>query len=148
MPNSKLKQKYFNIPTNQLRNLLDIFKNFDGDKKTKGYLRLKGLLKEKKISYENMKVFKHFLDKHPNDSQIYKLHGGDRFHNWLNDSLAHNRGTIKRLKKIKKDLGDTNAYIKSHNKERDNDRRSEIRNKIISVLNGNKNIVKETHGIK
>lgn len=34
------------------------------------------------------------------------------------------------------------------NKERDNDRRSEIRNKIISVLNGNKNIVKETHGIK
>lgn len=120
MPNSKLKQKYFNIPDNQLKNLLEIFKNFNGDKKTKGYLRLKGLLKEKKISYENMKVFKHFLDKNPNDSLIYKLHGGDIFHNWVNDSLNQSRNTIDTTKSLKQKLGDTNAYIKSHDKERDN----------------------------
>ena len=78
--------------------------NFNGDKNAEGWDRLNNLINKRDVSYHEMRRLKNFFD---NDAtkQVdhYKLIGGDKMKNWVNQSLTNFTSSI----------ADKNANLKS-----------------------------------
>jgi predicted metal-dependent HD superfamily phosphohydrolase len=104
MANSDLQGKRWKIPPQYMRKLKQRFQNFKGNKKAEGYVRLKNLLSQGSITYENLKFIKHTLEKNKNDEQLYQLNGGEEFERWINDTLSTARKALESNKKAKKNL--------------------------------------------
>jgi hypothetical protein len=117
MANSDLQGKRWKIPPQYMRKLKQRFQNFKGNKKAEGYVRLKNLLSQGSITYENLKFIKHTLEKNKNDEQLYQLNGGEEFERWINDTLSTARKALESNKKAKKESGMANAYKKPHEKD-------------------------------
>ena len=120
MANSKSQKKHWAIPRKYLKSLAARLKAYKGDKKAEGYTRLKNLISKGKVSYENLKFIKHTLEKNKSNEAIYNLNGGKEFERWINDTLSTARKSIENGKKIKKETGVGNAYIKNHEKDSSN----------------------------
>jgi hypothetical protein len=127
MANSDLIGRHWKIPKKHLRLLKNRLRRYTGAKDVEGYTRLQNLIETGEISYENLKNVKHILEKNSGNKNIYNLNGGKNFHNWVNDQLKVARDRLSANKKIRKDTGEENAYIKHHNKD-NSKQQSKVRN--------------------
>lgn len=120
MANSKLKGQIFTIPDELLSKLKSILNSFNGNESTKGYSRLKNLVDNGELSYEQMKRIKHFFDYAKPDDNIteYRLNGGESMKKWVDDNLNGEREKIDHHKEIRKDQGEKNMYRKEHTKSK------------------------------
>ena len=121
--NSELKGRFFPLGNGIRKHLEATLKNYTGDKSSEGYKRLNNILSmENGITYEEMKRIKNFFDNFQGNDQSpeYILNGGDEMKIWVNNTLNTATAAIKGFKQAKKDAGFSNAFIKPHEKDRQN----------------------------
>lgn len=121
--NSELKGRFFPLGNGIRKHLIATLKNYTGDKSSEGYKRLNNILSmENGIAYEEMKRIKNFFDNFQGNVQSpeYILNGGDAMKLWVNNTLNTATTAIKGFKQAKKDAGFSNAFIKPHEKDRQN----------------------------
>lgn len=127
MPNSALQGKSWDIPEELYTHLRRTMNAYKGDENVEGYQRLKGLIDNKKISYEQLKRVKNFFDSE-NDvdymmdkkaSTPFILNGGNKMKTWVNNILDTARGNIQSKKDVQKNAGTSvqNTHIKNHTKD-------------------------------
>lgn len=100
-----------------LQNTLDSYK---GDRTIDGYKRLNNILSMDNVSYLEMKRIKNFFDNYRGTpkSDEYILNGGEPMMNWVNNTLGSATEAIHDFKQAKKNAGVENAFIRSHEKDR------------------------------
>lgn len=121
--NSELKDKVFEVPSEILKHLFGIHKN-TSDKSLRGYMRVKNILKEKTITYHQLKRMIHDMKSYDNDSVEYSVNGGEKMFKWATGVLEQAREEIKSRKKSRQNAADLtpglkNAYRKTHEKDGD-----------------------------
>jgi hypothetical protein len=87
-------------------------------------MRVKNILKEKKVTYHQLKRFIHDMKSYDSESTEYTLNGGDKMFEWANTTLKQAREEIKSRKKGRQNAADLtpglkNAYRSSHEKDGD-----------------------------
>lgn len=123
MPNSDLKNKFFTPPDKILNKIESALGKIDLSKKDiKGFRRGKEILKNRKISYSQMKRLKNFFDNYSGDGfdDEFKLSGGKSMRKWVNNELDSKRDDIHGYKQTKMDAGEENQFIRNHEKDHDN----------------------------
>lgn len=122
MANSSLENKYY-IPSDKVLGKIEsaVIK-YDVDSGAKGFARARDILKNKKISYSQMKRLKNYFDNYEGDGSDteYKLIGGETMKKWIDKSLSTSRETVHAEKKVRMDAGEENQFIKTHEKDKDN----------------------------
>lgn len=129
MSNSKLTNTYYNIPDNILSEISRAIEKCDNN--YPGKKKAEFLLKEKKISYENLKRYKNFFDNYiknnynietNNDSlnelnpkMDYMLRGGQSMKNFVESKLKEITEKTKRSKDVKTNLGGLESQYKKYN---------------------------------
>ena len=119
--NSELKHRVFPLSKGIKKHLIDTLRNYRGDKTIEGYKRLNNLLSMTNgISYNEMKRLKNFFDNYQgtDKSVEFLLNGGEPMKLWVNNTLYTATKAIHDFKQAKKDAGISNAFIKSHEKNR------------------------------
>jgi len=129
MANSSLQGYSWDLPKELCSHLSRIQKAYKGDKDVEGYSRLDNLIKNPKMSYEQLKRIKNFFDGHETSNTDYMddkkqdtqfiLNGGSKMRYWVNKTLEDARADIKNPKQLKKDTGMMNQFQKdriSHTK--------------------------------
>lgn len=98
MANSRLEGKYYAVPE-ELQRFLGT-----------------------SISYENLKMTKTRMTQAKNNKNEAEFNkkGGIKALEWIEETLKTNRNAIYNVKKIGKDAGRENQFIKKHEKDRDN----------------------------
>lgn len=118
--NSELQGRKFPIPDGVRNILKTILSSYNGDKTVDGYKRLNNILSMDGIAYNEMKRIKNFFDhyKGSDKSAEFILNGGDAMKTWVNNTLNTATKAIHDFKQAKKDAGISNAFIKTHEKDR------------------------------
>jgi 8-oxo-dGTP diphosphatase len=125
MANSKLTGTYYQIPDNVINEITNTLKsceeNYPGKKKAEF------LVREKKLSYENLRRYKNFFDTYNrskydlgendtiselNPEMDYKLRGGKLMSDFVNNKLKEITEKIKKSKEIKRDFGGLDNQFK------------------------------------
>jgi len=119
--NSDLKDKVFDIPEKVLLHLNKTLKKMS-HVDDKGAKRIRTLIKDKSVTYQQIKRIIHDFKNMDKNSDAYQLNGGDTFNNWANKTLEDARNEIKGQKKSKKRAaeltpGMKNAHLKTHEKD-------------------------------
>lgn len=145
--NNDLKNRTFPIPDGVRKILRQTLNNYNGDKTVDGYKRLNNLLSMDNISYYEMKRIKNFFDnyKGTDKSREFILNGGEPMKTWVNDTLGLATKAVHDFKQAKKDAGINNAFIKSHEKDRQNKKKNNPTKTEFNVSNKNildNNIIK------
>lgn len=104
MANSALQGYEWNIPKELHNHLSRIHTAYKGDKSVEGYKRLKNLIDNPVMSYEQLKRVKNFFDTHKTSKTDYMddkkqdtqfiLNGGSKMRYWVNDTLGKARQNI------------------------------------------------------
>ena len=141
--NSDLKNKVFPIPDGVRKILQATLNNYNGDKTIEGYKRLNNLLSMENISYREMKRIKNFFDNYngTDESAEFILNGGDAMKTWVNDVLNIATKTVHDEKQAKKDAGINNAFIKPHEKDRQNKKKNKPTTPKFDTKNANKKML-------
>jgi GNAT superfamily N-acetyltransferase len=105
MSNSKLYPKTYKLSDGIISHLQNVYNKHKVD-------RVNNLLKEKTISYSNLKKFKSDIENA--DTNVKETLGGQTFLNWINKTLQSDRNSINITKKTKTDAGFENQYRKDH----------------------------------
>lgn len=141
--NSELKHRVFPLSKGIKKHLMDTLRNYRGDKTIEGYKRLNNLLSMTNgISYSEMKRLKNFFDNYQGtDKSIeFLLNGGEPMKLWVNNTLYTATKAIHDFKQAKKDAGISNAFIKSHEKNRQSKKKNKPTQVKFKTNNVNKNI--------
>tara|TARA_R110000796_G_scaffold63162_2_gene145627 strand:+ start:3046 stop:3567 length:522 start_codon:yes stop_codon:yes gene_type:complete len=123
MPNSKLKDKIYPVPFKVIKRITNSLSRIKVDTgQDKGYKRAKDIVDSGKISEPQMKRLKNYFDSYEGDGKDneFMLIGGGVTRKWVNDTLGHDRESIKKVKTIKKDSGLENQFIRTHEKDNNN----------------------------
>jgi len=139
--NNELKNRRFPIPDGVRKILQQTLSNYNGDKTIDGYKRLNNLLSTDTISFQELKRIKNFFDnyKGTDKSNEFILNGGEPMKTWVNNTLYTATKAVHDFKQAKKDAGISNAFIKTHTKDRQNHKK----NKPTQVKFNTKNINKK-----
>lgn len=113
--NQDLVNKKFKIPDEIYGHLKNNLQGIQ-DKSTKGYKRLNNLVNNRYITTSEMYRLKNFFDKNSEESAEYNLIGGNEMKTWIEKELGAATTMSRQSKEIKRDLGQNNAFIKSHEK--------------------------------
>ena len=118
--NSELRKKRFPIGDGIRKHLRRLLATYEGDKTLLGYKRLNNLVSAKYISYFDLKRIKNFFDNYlgTKKSDEYNLNGGDEMKWWVENTLRTARKSVDDSKRLKKESGIDNAYIRPHEKRR------------------------------
>ena len=118
--NSELRHRKFALPDGIRKHLQNVLNSYNGDKTANGYQRLTNILKMDGIMYNEMKRIKNFFDnyKGSDKSSEYVLNGGEPMKLWVDNTLYTATKAIRDYKQAKKDAGDKNAFIRHHEKDR------------------------------
>lgn len=129
MANSSLQGHTWDLPQELCNHLKRIHRAYKGDKNVEGYGRLDNLIKNPKMSYEQLKRIKNFFDTHQTSNTDYMddkkqdtqfiLNGGSKMRYWVDKTLEEARAGVKNPKELKKDVGMMNQFQKdrlSHTK--------------------------------
>lgn len=124
MANKELQGNNFDIPIELMDNLKSILDSFKGNESARGYSRLKNLIDKGRVSYEQAKRIKNYFDINSPDENIteYRLNGGERMKNWIEDVLSGEREKVDHHKRIKKDTGVKNSFRKEYTNSKPLDR--------------------------
>jgi hypothetical protein len=109
MANSSLQGMTWDIPEELHNHLKRTMNAYRGNQTEEGYQRLRGLIDDKKVGYEQLKRIKNFFDDHSNvdymsdkkASTPFILNGGNKMKEWVNNTLNTARDNISGGKKIK-----------------------------------------------
>lgn len=144
--NSELNHRVFPIPDNVRKLLRQTLKNYDGDKTVDGYKRLNNLLSSDTISYHELKRIKNFFDNYngTDKSVEYILNGGTAMKNWVDNTLKLATKAVHDFKQTKKDAGINNAFIKPHEKDRQNKKKNKPTQVKFNTDNANRNMLNNT----
>jgi hypothetical protein len=144
--NSELNNRVFPIPDNVRKLLRQTLKNYDGDKTVDGYKRLNNLLSSDTISYHELKRIKNFFDNYngTDKSVEYILNGGTAMKNWVDNTLKLATKAVHDFKQAKKDAGINNAFIKPHEKDRQNKKKNKPTQVKFNTDNANRNMLNNT----
>ena len=126
--NSELKGRRFPMGTNLKRHLESVMANYDGNKEVEGYKRLRNLISMTDsggVSYEELKRLKNWFDTHQmaQQSAEYQLNGGEEMRMWVEATLSRATKAVKDWKTARKEAGESNAFIRPHEKDRQNKRK-------------------------
>lgn len=99
--NKDLYGKHFKVDDDIVNNLNEY----------RGEESIANIINTKSISYSNAKRLKNRMENGEKD----KL-GGDKFYNWITQTLNSKRGAIASDKDAKMEAGLANSHIKTHNK--------------------------------
>lgn len=119
--NKELKHRVFPLGKGIKKHLIATLKNYEGNKTVDGYKRLNNILSmDNGISYNEMKRIKNFFDNYQgtDKSVEFILNGGEPMKLWVNNTLNTATKSIHDFKQAKKDSGINNAFIKTHEKDR------------------------------
>ncbi len=118
--NNDLKNRVFPLPDGVRKILKKTLSDYKGDKTIDGYKRLNNLLGMENITYQEMKRIKNFFDNYKGTDKSYEyiLNGGDAMKTWVNNTLNTATKVVHDFKQAKKDAGISNAFIRSHEKNR------------------------------
>lgn len=101
--NSKLKDKVYSFPDE----ILEVLRGkLSGDE---GVERIKGILADNRMTYHQIKRFKHDIEKEYKGDWSAVL-------GWINSVLTTDRDSIQRNKQVTHDTGMENRFIKNHEK--------------------------------
>lgn len=141
--NKELKNRKFPIPKGIKKMLVSTFENYNGDKTIDGYKRLNNLIQTDAVSYLEMKRLKNFFDHYTgtNKSMEYILNGGDNMKMWVNNTLNTATKAVHDFKQAKKDAGISNAFIKSHEKNRQSKKKNNPTISKFSTKNANQKML-------
>jgi hypothetical protein len=116
--NRNLYNNTYKIPENVMKHLWEISQTIKDGETTDGVRRNADLIKKGEVTYPVLKRIKNFFDTNNkgNQDRAFILNGGDVMKNWVNQTLASDRGNDELSKKIKSDGGVSNAHIKPHEK--------------------------------
>lgn len=124
--NSNLKHRVFDIPQDILDN---ITKTLGGvaNINVKGKDRANRLLKDRKVSYGQLKRIIHDLQNMDavNEKQTYELYGGSKMLKWGSPFLNNERELIRDKKEISTNINKNtglerkNRFLKKHKKKKD-----------------------------
>ena len=144
--NNDLKNRTFPLPDGVRKILQKTLDNYNGDKTVDGYKRLNNILNMQTISYHELKRIKNFFDHYngSHKSSEYILNGGDPMKTWVNNTLYTATKAIRDFKQAKKDAGISNAFIRSHSKDRQNKKNNKPTQVKFNTNNVNKNILNAT----
>lgn len=144
--NNDLKNRTFPLPDGVRKILQKTLDNYNGDKTVDGYKRLNNILNMQTISYHELKRIKNFFDHYngSDKSAEYILNGGEPMKTWVNNTLYTATKAIRDFKQAKKDAGISNAFIRSHSKDRQNKKNNKPTQVNFNVNNVNKNILNAT----
>lgn len=144
--NNELKNRTFPLPDGVRKILQNTLDNYKGDKTVDGYKRLNNILNMKSISYHELKRIKNFFDHYngSDKSAEFILNGGEPMKTWVNNTLYTATKAIRDFKQAKKDAGISNAFIRSHSKDRQNKKNNKPTQVKFNINNVNKNILNAT----
>ena len=144
--NNELKHRVFPLPDGVRKFLQNTLDNYKGDKTVDGYKRLNNILNMQSISYHELKRIKNFFDHYngSDKSTEFILNGGEPMKTWVNNTLYTATKAIHDFKQAKKDAGISNAFIKSHSKDRQNKKKNKPTQVKFNNNNVNKNILNAT----
>lgn len=121
MANSQLQGRYWDIPEELQNHLKRTMRAYNGKENVEGYQRLRNLISEPKVSYEELKRIKNFFDTQSSDTDYmddkkqttpFILNGGRKMKSWVEETLGTARANIEGGKKIKTDTAMGNYYRK------------------------------------
>ena len=144
--NNELKHRVFPLPDGVRKFLQNTLDNYKGDKTVDGYKRLNNILNMQSISYHELKRIKNFFDHYngSDKSTEFILNGGEPMKTWVNNTLYTATKAIRDFKQAKKDAGISNAFIRSHSKDRQNKKNNKPTQVKFNINNVNKNILNAT----
>ena len=144
--NNELKHRVFPLPDGVRKFLQNTLDNYKGDKTVDGYKRLNNILNMQNISYHELKRIKNFFDHYngSDKSTEFILNGGEPMKTWVNNTLYTATKAIRDFKQAKKDAGISNAFIRSHSKDRQNKKNNKPTQVKFNINNVNKNILNAT----
>lgn len=144
--NKELKNRVFPLPDGVRKILQKTLEEYKGDKTIEGYKRLNNILDMNNISYNEMKRIKNFFDKYKGTDKSFEyiLNGGDAMKTWVNNTLNTATKAVHDFKQAKKDAGISNAFIKSHSKDRQNKKKNKPTQVKFNTKNVNRNMLNNT----
>ncbi len=121
MANSSLESRSFAVSDELIKTLKTNLKKYGNDN-PKGAARARNLLRDKKVSYSEIKRIKNFFDNYDGDGNDleYKMNGGDVGEKWCNNTLSSARDSVHNVKQARMNAGEENQFLKTHNKDKMN----------------------------
>ena len=114
--NQELVDKTYTIPDDLYTILKNNFNSVSGRRNIDGIKRLKNLINTRAINTSEMYRLKSDFERMDSKSDEYRLLGGTKMKRWIEQQLKTATTMSKHSKDVKHMLGDTNAYIKKHQK--------------------------------
>lgn len=130
MANAALQGQYYPIDDTVMQHLLNTYDNYK-ETPGKGTVRLKGLVTNRQVSYEQLKRMKNYfdyLDYDNMDDQTriqYEIQGGDMMRDWVNSFLEQLRTSVSNKNQTRADtamLQQSDVTAPDLNPEKHNDR--------------------------
>lgn len=128
--NSNLLKRKVKAPLGKdiKKHLYEIYRNYDGDKGSKGFVRLENILKmdrdEGGINYNELSQLSHIMGKILPRSDEFKTLGGEMMKSWVDISLKSMENNDRADKEARRNAGEQNAFRKAHTKDRQNKRKN------------------------
>lgn len=114
--NQDLVDKTYTIPDDLYTILKNNFNSVSSRHNIDGIKRLKNLINARAINTSEMYRLKSDFERMDSKSDEYRLLGGTKMKRWIEQQLKTATTISKHSKDVKHMLGDTNAYIKKHQK--------------------------------
>ena len=109
--NSAGENRTWSIPDELYTQLQTNAANYKGDKNASGWDRINNLINQRNVGYDEMRRLKNFFDKKANkEPEHFKLIGGDKMKQWVNNSLKSFRGAVAGDKANRAAMGQSNVY--------------------------------------
>jgi len=114
--NQDLVDKTYTIPNDLYNILKNNYTSIGKQHNIEGIKRLKNLINARVINTNEMYRLKSDFERMDSKSDEYRLLGGTKMKRWIEQQLKNATTMSKHSKDVKHMLGDTNAYIKKHQK--------------------------------
>lgn len=114
--NQDLVDKTYTIPNDLYNILKNNYASIGKQHNIEGIKRLKNLINARVINTNEMYRLKNDFERMDSKSDEYRLLGGAKMKRWIEQQLKTATTMSKHSKDVKHMLGDTNAYIKKHQK--------------------------------
>jgi hypothetical protein len=129
--NRDLKDKTYTINDNLYSHLTGLKTQYQDYKDQAGYKTMCNLLDNKSISSNEMYRLKNRLENLGQDTDEFKMMGGDEMLQWINTNLDRDTNLSRKRKEFKSNMGVENAFIKKHSKN--NGGKSHTNDNIINI---------------
>lgn len=129
--NRDLKDKTYTLNDNLYSHLVGLKSQYQDYKDQAGYKTMDNLINNKTISSNEMYRLKNRLENLGQDTDEYKMMGGEEMLQWINSNLDRDTDLSRKRKEFKSEMGVENAFIKKHSKN--NGGKSHSDNNIIGI---------------